>query len=92
MIVHVSFRSAIMEHNVKNAPTVTMETHSSLVAAASLARVTITLIRQISATVTHLPEDVLLVCIIPQALAVSAVNRVTMVTPLLGTAQVRELV
>jgi len=76
-----------MEHNVKNVPTVTMETHSSQAAAASRARVTTTLIRQISATVIHLLEDVLLVCTIPQALAASAVNRVTMVTPLLGIAQ-----
>ena len=40
---------------------------------------------------THLLEDVLLVCTIQQALAASAVNRVTMVTLLLGIAQVREL-
>ena len=79
-----------MEHSVKNAPTVTMETHSSQAAAASRVRVTITLIRQITATVTYLLEDVLLVCTIPQASVASAVNRVTMVTLLLGIAQVRE--
>lgn len=81
-----------MEHNVKNAPTVTMETHSSQAAAASRVRVTTTLIRQISATVTDLLEDVLLACTIPQVLVASAVNQVTMVTLLLGIAQVSKLV
>ena len=42
MYVHVSSRSVTMDHNVKNAPTVTMETHSSQAAAASRARVTTT--------------------------------------------------
>ena len=80
-----------MEHSVNNAPTVIMETHSSQAAAASCARVTTTLIRQISATVIHWLEDAWLVCTIPQASAVSVVNRVTMVTPLLGIAQVSEV-
>ena len=79
-----------MEHSVKNAPTVTMETHLSQAAAASRVHVTITLIRQITATATYLLEDVLLVCTIPQASVASAVNQVTMGTLLLGIAQVRE--
>jgi len=80
-------KSVTMEHNVKNAPTVTMETHSSQAVAVSRVRVTTILIRQITETVTYLQEDVLLVCTILQASVVSAVNQVTMVTLLLGIAQ-----
>ena len=79
-----------MEHNVKNAPTVTTETHLSQAVAVSRVRVTTILIRQITETVTYLQEDVLLACTILQASVVSAVHQVTMVTLLLGIAQVRD--
>lgn len=73
-----------MEHSVKNALTVTMATHSSQAAAASRAPVTTTLTLQISETVTDILEDVMVACTIQQASVVSAVNRVSMVTLLLG--------
>lgn len=73
-----------MEHSVKNALTVTMATHSFQAAAASRAPVTTILTLQISETVTDILEDVMVACTIQRASVVSGVNRVSMVTLLLG--------
>ena len=73
---------------MKNAMTVTMATHSSQVAAVSHARVITTSTQLISATVTGLLGGASLVCLIPLASVVNAVNPVTMGTLLREIAQV----